>query len=87
MEWIDRLDREGWNFVIDELVWHLEEGRVLTAIAVTFAPISGVEFRFDNAEPVFFPIDRPHVREHWFAAVEIIRTFPELNSVCTQRAS
>ena len=81
MEWIERLDKEGWNFVIDELVWHLKEGRVPIEITVQRVPLSGVEFRFDNAAPTFFRIDRHELREHWAAAVQIIGEFPELGSV------
>ncbi len=32
MDWIEELDKNGYNILIDELVWHLEQGRTPTAI-------------------------------------------------------
>ena len=33
MNWINELDKHGYNFLVDELVWHLEQGRTPIAIA------------------------------------------------------
>lgn len=81
MNWIERLDQDSWNFVIDELVWYLQEGRAPTEIAARLAPQSGVEFCFDGAAPAFFRIEANALREHWPAAMQIIGGFKELGSV------
>lgn len=65
MDWIERLDPGSWNFVIDELVWYLQEGgRALTEIAARLGPQSGVEFCFDGAAPAFFRIEANALRYH-----------------------
>ncbi|MCD9086359.1 hypothetical protein [Stenotrophomonas sp. SY1] len=77
MEWIDDLEKETWNDVIDELVWHLRNGRMPTLITRQLTPDSGVEFRFKDLPAVFLPVDN-HVR--WDEAVQIIDRFPQLNA-------
>ncbi|GAB6197555.1 hypothetical protein [Lysobacter xanthus] len=78
MDWIDRLDEEGWNVVIDELVWHLSEGRSPVVVRKVLSPLTGVEFSFELAPPAFFPVRKNLFEEHWASAVEIASRFPEL---------
>ncbi len=80
MEWINELENEAWNTVIDELVWHLRHGRVPTIITRRFAPARGIEFRFGDAPAVFAPIDDASLEDHWDEASRIIGRFPQLNA-------
>lgn len=77
MEWIDDLEREAWNDVIEELVWHLRNGRTPTIIAGHSTPERGVEFLFKDLPAVFLPVANP---ARWKEAVQIIERFPQLNA-------
>ncbi len=77
MEWIDELERDAWNDVIEELVWHLRNGRTPTIISRHCAPERGVEFLFKDLPAVFLPVNDT-VR--WTEAVQIIERFPQLNA-------
>ena len=79
MDWLDRLDRdEGWNPIIDELAWHLREGR--WPVAVVALP-QGVEFRFAHASPQFHHMAAGSFAEHWRDAVRAIETVPALGTI------
>lgn len=77
MEWIDALEREAWNDVIEELVWHLRNGRTPTLISRHLTPDSGVEFCFKDLPAVFLPMGN---QVSWDEAVQIIDRFPQLNA-------
>ena len=81
MTWIDQLEKDAWNVIIDELVWHLREGRMPVAVHRHFTPKRGVEFCFESAQPAFFSIEGIFLEEHWDAAVAIIRQCSELNAL------
>lgn len=86
MEWINELEKEAWNVIIDELVWHLREGRVPVAIRRQFTPRRGIEFCFHSAQPSFFSIEGSFLEEHWSKAVAIIRECSELSDLKTYDA-
>jgi hypothetical protein len=81
MNWIDRLDEDGWNVLIDELAWHLREGRTPTLIQKVASPTTGFEFNFELAPQSFLPVQESFLNDHWNAALEIASSFPELSSV------
>jgi len=80
MQWIDDLEMEAWNTVIEELVWHLRNGRTPTTITRRFEPERGIEFRFSNAAASFLAIADTSLEQHWKDAVAIIGRFPQLNA-------
>lgn len=80
MDWIDQLEEEAWNTVVDELVWHLREGRMPISIHRQFSPERGVEFKFDGAPTAFYPIQNHFLEDHWDEAVAIISRFPQLQA-------
>ena len=81
MDWIDQLDEDGWNVVIDELAWHIREGRFPVSIQRRFIPVGGLEFQFKDAPAAFLPIEGSLLEDHWDEAVQIISHFPQLQSV------
>lgn len=81
MDWIDRLDEHGWNVIIDELAWHLREGRSPVLVKRVASPSAGVEFGFAAPPATFFPVAEGLLEEHWMAALEIALGFPELAHV------
>ena len=83
MDWIDEIEEDAWNVVIDELVWHLREGRTLSEIRRRFEPRSGVEFCFEAAQPAFFSVEEKFLKEHWDDSIAIIRRFSQLRQVKT----
>jgi hypothetical protein len=86
MAWIDELEKDAWNVIIDELVWHLRESRMPVAVRRHIAPKSGVEFCFESAQPAFFSVERSILDEHWDEAVAIIRRCSELSVLKTYDA-
>ncbi|WP_313317220.1 hypothetical protein [Stenotrophomonas sp.] len=80
MQWIDDLEVEAWNTVIEELVWHLRHGRTPTTITRQFVPERGIEFRFSGAAPSFLAIADASLEHHWNDAITIIARFPQLNA-------
>ena len=84
MEWIDDLEHEAWNDVIEELVWHLRNGRMPTLIAHQLAPERRVEFRFKDLPAVFLPLNQ---HSCWTEAVTIIERFPQLNATRLRNGS
>jgi hypothetical protein len=83
MDWIDHLEKDAFNFVIDELVWHLREGRIPVAIRKNFSPKTGVEFCFESERPSFLAVEQILFEEHWDEALSIIGRFPELRALKT----
>ncbi len=81
MQWIDDLEVDAWNTVIEELVWHLRNGRTPTAISRQRLPERGVEFRFDDVAPTFLPVEEDAFETHWKEAIAIIARFPQLNAL------
>jgi hypothetical protein len=81
MDWISDLEKAAWNFVIDELVWHLREGRFPVSIHRQFTPAKGIEFAFKDLPAAFFPIDGHALEDHWDEAVQILSGFPQLQTV------
>jgi len=79
MHWLKKLDKHGSNLLIDELVWHLEEGRVLTRI-VRFknAKKTGFEYHFEENHPRFLDVDKDSLDSSWDEAKTIISKFPQL---------
>jgi hypothetical protein len=81
VDWLDRLDRdEGWNPIIDELAWHVREGRWPIALVASRSP-GGVEFRFSDLPPAFHSIDADALPEHWREAVRAIEAIPALGTL------
>jgi hypothetical protein len=80
MQWIDDLEVDAWNTVIEELVWHLRNGRTPTTITRQFAPQRGIEFRFNSSPSSFLPIADASLENHWKQAIDIINRFPQLNA-------
>jgi hypothetical protein len=83
MDWIDKLEEDAWNVVIDELVWHLREDRFPVSIRRQFTP-RGIEFGFKDLPAAFFPIDGPALEDHWNEAVQIMSSFPQLQVIEVQ---
>ena len=81
MAWIDDLEKDAWNVVIDELVWHLREGRMPVIVRRRSTPSTGVEFCFESAQPAFLAIEQSFFKEHWEEAVAIIGRCSELSTV------
>ena len=81
MDWIDKLEEDAWNVVIDELVWHIREGRLPTSISRQFTPARGIRFGFADSTEAFFPIEGDSLENHWAEAVQILSRFPQLQAV------
>lgn len=81
MDCIDELERDAYNFVIDELVWHLENGRTPLAIRRNYNLQTGVEFQFGQTAPMFLSVDERLLDQHWEEAKMIINQYSELRSI------
>jgi hypothetical protein len=81
MDWIDKLEEDAWNVVIDELVWHLREGRLPTSISRQLAPSRGILFRFTESPDSFFPVEGDFLEARWDEALQILSRFPQLQAV------
>ena len=82
MNWINELDKHGYNFLVDELVWHLEQGRIPIAIAkVSGHDAVGYEFRFENEKPHFLKVSPEMLDKHWVEAQQIMSEFVQLQGV------
>lgn len=80
MGWIDTLDEHGYNVAIDELAWHLREGRRPNGVVRRSSPEPGVEFEFPDWESAFLPVSPSILDLNWREAAEITRKFPQLSS-------
>lgn len=79
MSWIEELDKYGQNFLIDELVWHLEKGRMPVSILMECSTgRTGIVFHFESAEPAFLSVPERMLHGHWREAQEILSEFGEL---------
>jgi hypothetical protein len=82
MNWIKELNKHGYNFLVDELVWHLEQGRMpITVAKRTKEDMVGFEFRFENEKPYFLTVNPDMLNKHWEEAQKIIADFPQLENV------
>ena len=82
MNWINELDKYGYNILIDELVWHIEKGRnPLSVKLVRSSKQSGYEFLFSKAEPSFLNVNPEAIEENWFEAKEIVDKFTQLEGM------
>lgn len=81
MTLIDELEKDAWNFIIDELIWHLEEGRIPATVRRVLTPETGIEFCFETVPSDFYAIPAEFLEEHWNEAVTIIGRCPELASL------
>ena len=81
MQWIDDLEVDAWNTVIEELVWYLCNGRTPTAISRQRLPDRGIEFRFNDVAPVFPPVEEEALETHWKEAIAIIARSPQLDAL------
>ena len=82
MDWIEELDKHGHNFLIDELVWHIEQGRIPVEVAkCTKDNTVGYEFRFEKDKPMFLKVVPDMIDDHWKEALEITSEFPQLESI------
>ena len=81
MDWIDKLEEDAWNVVIDELVWHLREGRLPTSIHRRHTPTDGIEFQFKELPSAFLATKQQLAKDHWDEAIQIIGRFPQLQSI------
>lgn len=82
MDWIKELDKHGYNFLIDELVWHLEQGRNPNEVAkCTKHNIVGYEFRFEHEKPSFLKVVPEQLHQYWEEAQEITCQFSQLGNL------
>ncbi len=82
MNWIEELDKHGYNTLIDELVWHLEQGRTPVKIAlVKRNEICGYEFNFEFGDPMFLKVGSATIDSSWSEAMEICSHYNQLASV------
>jgi hypothetical protein len=80
MSWIETLDEHGYNVLIDELAWHLREGRQPSGVVRRSAPEPGVEFQFPDRDGAFLFVDGAILDMNWREAAEVVRQFPQLHS-------
>lgn len=80
MSWIDALDEYGYNVVVDELAWHLYEGREPIGVVKRTAPEPGVEFEFADQDGAFLSVTGSILDANWEEAIGIVREFPQLQS-------
>lgn len=80
MTWIHALDKHGYNAVIDELAWHLREGRKPSGVVKRSSPEPGVEFEFPGRDGAFLKVFGSILDQNWREAQEIVREFPQLRS-------
>lgn len=82
MNWIEELDKHGHNFLIDELVWHIEEGRNPVSVClISQASKSGFEFHFSNGEPSFLKVNPAALEASWTEAKRIVGFFSQLENL------
>ena len=82
MSWISELDKYGYNFLIDELVWHIEQGRIPVSVLLIDDPErSGYEFSFSEVEPMFLKVTPEALQESWIEAKEIVSKFAQLEGL------
>jgi len=82
MSWIEELDQYGDNFLIDELAWHLEEGRVPASVSMERSPArTGVVFHFMGGGSEFLAIPERALDDHWRDAQDISCKFSELRGL------
>ncbi|MGY9106075.1 MAG: hypothetical protein ACKVG0_06020 [Alphaproteobacteria bacterium] len=82
VNWVSELDEHGYNFLIDELVWHIEQGRMPVSVGIAQkAEELGYEFRFSESEPMFLRVNPEMLQEHWAEAIEIVRKFSQLEGM------
>ncbi len=83
MSWIDELDRHGYNVLLDELVWHLENGHDVVSIRRENNGPDGPGFRFilRGAEPHFLSVTFVNLDAHWNEARQITSRFWQLDEL------
>ena len=82
MSWISELDKYGHNFLIDELVWHIEQERMpLSVRLVKNLEQSGYEFSFSESEPMFLTVNTEALQDNWVEAKEIVSKFSQLEGI------
>ncbi|EAQ27480.1 hypothetical protein [Roseovarius sp. 217] len=81
--WISELDEYGYNFLIDELVFHLEAGRKVKAIEKLDKSNTdvGFEFVFLDDTDSFLKVPPELISDHWNEAQQIVQAFPMLLQV------
>ncbi len=66
MDWIEELDKHGYNFLVDEFVWHLEQGRTpIAVVKLSKDDNVGFEFRFENENTHFLQVDPDMIDKQW----------------------
>lgn len=82
MDWLDKLDEDGYNLLIDEIVRHLKEGRKTMAVVKRKNEQSvGYEFYFESENSQHLPVASNLIDKHWQEAQDIISDFPQLELV------
>ena len=82
MSWISELDKYGYNFLIDELVWHIEQGRIpLSVLFINDSECSGYEFSFSELGPMFLKVNPEVLQETWVEAKEIVSKVGQLEGM------
>lgn len=82
MKYLTELDKHGYNFLIDELVWHLEKDDIPSSIMkIIDSDIPGYEFQFPFKENSFLEVDKGMIEEHWTEAISIMKQFDELKEI------
>jgi len=78
MSWIDALDQYGHNFLIDQLVYLIEQTKPVVSVSKSQNPV-GYLFRFDDGTTDFVSVLPQFLDEHWIEAIEIVKNFSELS--------
>ena len=81
-EWLLNLDKYGYNFIVDELVFHLEHGATVETIQkVSDLDRSGVLFHFLGHGDSFLDMPSDQLEAHWDESREITSQFAELSDL------
>jgi hypothetical protein len=81
MNWIQELDQYGHNLLVDELVWHLDQGRMPIAVVKRSKDDVGFEFCFENETAHFLQVAPDMLDKQWEEAQTITAGFPQLGSI------
>ena len=82
MSWIEELDKHGHNILIDELVWHLEEGRKPVSVSIISDESGpGYEFKFSDGGASFLKVNPAAIHASWSEAKRIAGLFSQLQEL------
>ena len=81
MRWVLELDKFGYNIIIDELVWHIENKRIPHSIQNVKEPESGLIFRFKCDDSSFLKASEESIEMNWEETKTITSNFKEIENV------